>query len=937
MKKTITSVSIILMTLFFSSTALFCEDDPVKSLNAKLERAPDKKKAAILNELSELALNSDLETASQYANQALLLARQFKQDKQEALALDALGKILIYKGKYHNALSHFIASDFIYKRLNDREYLARSYRLQGVVYRNLHGYFMAMKNYEKSLALFIELDNKVEIAKLYNNMGSIYNSQALYQEALEHYQKSLAIFEELGNMFAVAKLLNNIAHIYNEFFSSKKAMKYAQRALDISTEINHKRMLFTSLDTIGFIYKEREEYDKALEYYNRALELQKSLGDKKKLALLLTNLGNIYQNTGKYQKALEYHFESEKTFEEISDGPGKIFVYNNIGQTYLLLKDYKQSEFYFTAGHTLIEDSKNAIDKGAVRDNYRFTSELYAATGNYQEAYYYHVEYQKVIDTIYTENANKMAVAMDNKFFEEQQQKERALRNKNIQLVLFICLLVLIIAIGVLLYIRFRLKVNQHEMRGRINFFMNLAHEIKTPLTLIRSYFFRCAKNLTPSDGVDIIQFNLDTLIGYISNFFTLEKMERGEVIYNHNQNININNICEKITALTESACDEKGISIWYDGPVKDIFVQIDPDAMNTILYNLLQNAVKYTETGGQVEVRLKETNRKIQLTVRDTGIGIAPENLPSIFRPFSRLMEDKSKVEGLGLGMSIVKNIVNQIDAGIEIKSKPGEGTECTILFAKSDKTSGDNRDEYPEPPRVRIRKALEYKKIRHNKEKPTILIVEDEPDILCCIQELFIDAGYNAYTAENGKDALEKLETLPRPNVVVSDYMMHPMNGLVLLDTIRQNSDPSLSSLPFVFLSARSTNSDMINGLDKGAVEYIPKPFDDQKLVAQVSALVEYTKRKEQVIRRESTKITDEIKVLPINQDLCLKYGIPQKKKAILKLKQQGFTYKDIAHKMGITEGAVKAHMNTIKQKTEMYDVNQIIRLFFYDNDKE
>lgn len=941
MKKVKKKVLFQILVLFLCSF-LYGEEISVDSLKKKLEVSEDAERAVLFNELSQLLMDSDSQAAADYAEEALRWARQFNQDPAEARALENLGMIHNYTSDYKQALSYFENALIIYQELKDKEGLANSYRHIGSVYRERHKYSESMEYYKISLDIQIELGNQDQIGRALNNMGNIYNEQSRYHEALDYYQRALEIFKELKNDRAVAIILNNIAIIYKEFINSEKALKYCEQALEISKKTNSKRILSLTLNNMGFLYAELGKYSEALNLYEQSLNLLQELEYKERIAVTLNDIGWIYQKKGEYQKALDYHLQSAAIYEQISDELNIIGVYSKIGKAYLELENYELSRQYLEEAHSIILKHEHA-DKAAVWENYHYSSELYAASEEYKKAYEYYKSYRELRDTVFTENTSRFIIEMERKYNTAQREKEneRLKKENNLLIAFFAGGFLLLVFLSVLLYIRYRQKLKEQEMKGRVTFFMNLAHEIKTPLTLIRSYFSRYKKKQEPSEFLDLIQYNLDTLIGYILNFFTLEKLERGEILYDHSQTIDLDTACKKITALTESACEEKGISIFYEGPGKDTYIRIDPNGLNTILYNLLQNAVKYTNRDGQIEVLMKELDTKVQLIVKDTGIGIEPKDIDSVFKPFARLLENKHEIEGLGLGLSIVKRIIDQVGGRIEIKSKPGEGTECIILFSKTIPGSDDEKETNIELSQVKIRMPREYKKVRHYKTKPTILIVEDEPDILCGIQDLFLEAGYNAYTAANGKDALEKLEKMPEPDVIISDIMMDTMNGYTFFDYISNNNscnnisfDPPLNTVPFVFLSARSTVNEIIKGLRLGAVEFIPKPFDNDKLVARVDALVGYIRKREQAIRQESTKIMEEIKSIPINEKKCLEYNITDRQRDILRLRQQGLKYPEIADRFGIKDGGVRAQIHNIKEKTGMNDINMILQLFFYDN---
>lgn len=766
------------------------------------------------------------------------------------------------------------------------------------------------------------------------NLAMIQKYKKDSEKALCYFQQARSVFKENDDKEGLAGNLVKTALMHESKLNFSSAANFYKDSLAVQRELGNKREMASLMTKIGTLAGQRSLPLEALEYFLMALDIYRESENVEAISLRLTSTGKIYSKPEQYLIDLQQYLQSQDMLNPVDTGLNMIYVYNNIGKTYTELENFEKAEFYLNKAHQIIEKNSRA-EKAAVREHYLFFSQLYSELGQFEEAHGYLRSYIDLKDAIFTVDSDTMIKEMGKKYDNTQIALESGrVRKKFFQLLTFFSLgFILLFLAGVFFYLRYRQKLKEREMKRRINFFMNLAHEIKTPLTLIRSYFSRYAAKQKPSESLELIGTNLDSLINYILNFFTLEKLERGQIIYNHEQKVNVHSVCEKMAALTESACEEKGLELTYEGTGAACFIRIDPDALNTILFNLLQNAVKYTGRGGKIQVVLQEHGNKVKLTIKDTGIGIDDKDLTSVFKPFARLLADKRRIGGLGLGLSIVKNIIDQIRGRIELKSKAGEGTACTVFFEKSPAGADEVAADTVELSQISVQKTVEYKPVSYKKSRPTILIVEDEPDLLYCLQELFLEELFNAYTAVNGKDALEKLKTIPKPDVIIADIMMDVMNGYVLFDYIRQSA--SYNSIPFVFLSARTADSEILKGLGLGAVEYIPKPFDNKKLVARVRAIIGYTRKKEQSIRKESTKIAQDIKCMPISEKVCLKFDITDRQKDILRLKQQGFKYNKIAETLGISTGAVKAQVHLIKKKTDINDINTLLQMFFYNTD--
>jgi DNA-binding response OmpR family regulator/two-component sensor histidine kinase len=312
--------------------------------------------------------------------------------------------------------------------------------------------------------------------------------------------------------------------------------------------------------------------------------------------------------------------------------------------------------------------------------------------------------------------------------------------------------------------------------------------------------------------------------------------------------NLTDENIAHLISTSVDSfqwLAKKKDISIKVDLESADIIMQADKVKMQTIINNLIANAIKYTPEEGQIDIQLKRLVNKerhsIQISVTDTGDGILPEELSHIFDKFYRIDdENTTSIEGTGIGLSLVKELIDLMQGSIDVRSTYGEGTsfiiELPIIEAKSTRHVIDKRIEKF----VDIYKKVATTKGPNNEGSPIVLIVEDNRDIVGYLISL-LRTDYTIHVAADGEEGVEKaLEIIP--DLIISDIMMPKKDGLTLCAELKANE--KTNHVPIILLTAKAEFEDRIEGLETGADAYIMKPFKKEELLVRLRQLSELRK---------------------------------------------------------------------------------------------
>ena len=379
----------------------------------------------------------------------------------------------------------------------------------------------------------------------------------------------------------------------------------------------------------------------------------------------------------------------------------------------------------------------------------------------------------------------------------------------------------------------------EHEMHeAKIKFFTTIAHEIRTPVSLIIGPLEKImhAHMELPSvvrDDLNIIDRNSQRLLFLVNQLLDFRKVEQeGLKMKFARQNIKqmLKAVCERF----EPSITHNGSRMEVEYPSDDFTAVIDNESVTKLVSNLLTNANKYTKDYVKVSCTVQPNQHSFVIKVTDNGIGISKEEQKKVFRPFYQSMDNKP---GTGIGLSIVKNIVEGHHGSIEIESEVGKGTSfiVTLPIEQPEETmTAESPATNPSIPEGIVPETLP---LPSDKEKPTILIVDDNEEMLNFLSSSFAEKAVTI-TAEDGIQALEKLKE-NEVTLIISDWMMPRMDGIELCKTVRANQ--ITSHIPFILLTAKTDNNSKIEGMDCGADAYIEKPFSVQYLDACIKNLVD------------------------------------------------------------------------------------------------
>lgn len=376
-----------------------------------------------------------------------------------------------------------------------------------------------------------------------------------------------------------------------------------------------------------------------------------------------------------------------------------------------------------------------------------------------------------------------------------------------------------------------------HE--AKIKFFTMIAHEIRTPVSLIIGPLEKIMKSSIPMpavlrDDLNIIDRNSQRLLFLVNQLLDFRKVEQEGITMRYaSQNIRqlLQAVCERFKPFIT----QHGAHLEVECPDADFTAMVDSEAITKMISNLLTNASKYTKDKVVLSCIVQPEQHTFVVKVTDNGIGISKEDRKRIFKPFFQAMDNKP---GTGIGLSIVKSIVESHNGCIEVESEINKGSSFIVTLpieqVGAEVQEGEAGVLNPVIPEDILSETLP---VMSSKNKPLMLIVDDNEEMLNFLSSSF-SAQYSILTAEDGMEALEKLKE-HEVTLIVSDWMMPRMDGVEFCKALR--ADQSISHIPFILLTAKTDTNSKIEGMDCGADAYIEKPFSVQYLEACIKNLLD------------------------------------------------------------------------------------------------
>ena len=374
------------------------------------------------------------------------------------------------------------------------------------------------------------------------------------------------------------------------------------------------------------------------------------------------------------------------------------------------------------------------------------------------------------------------------------------------------------------------------ELKSR--FFTNISHEFRTPLSVILGIANRLEKHpdQTVYSNVGLIQKNTNILLSLINQILDLVKLEAGELQIDYVQ-ADIMAFVHRIVDGIKPLAESKGVQVKVSCKPEALMIDLDQNKTFRILANLLSNAIKFTPSKGAINIEARVVGESLKIAICDTGRGIPRENLPFIFDRFYQV--DSSTVregEGTGIGLNFTKELVEVLSGTIEVQSVVNQGTTFTVTLPIQRKAALTDIQDLAATDSLMI--PAQTMATTNKAESaglddlPLVLIIEDNADITKLLR-LILSSEYKLVTAANGQVGIDQAKALV-PDLVLSDVMMPVKDGVQVLRELK--NDPITSHIPIIMLTAKADLQSRLEGLRRGADDYVSKPFHEAELKLRI-----------------------------------------------------------------------------------------------------
>ncbi len=571
----------------------------------------------------------------------------------------------------------------------------------------LGNYDEALFYFNKAILLFNDLKDSTWLGKVNNNIAVVNWGLGNSNEALKYYHIALKIRKANNDQRGISTILNNIGQIYSDWGLYSEAMKYHNKALEIALEIDDKDAIAYSYSNVGNCYKDLNNLETALEYYYRGYEilLEKDENNRSN-SLFSANIGNVYSKMNKLDSALLYFQKSLEYAHRINNMNRIATAEYNMGSIFLKTNKIKSADYYINLSYQhSLEKNYSAL----IKDNLFALSEIEEKRGNQAKALQLFKAASELKDSLFNKEKILKLTDLQIKFNLEQEQNENLLLRKNNEiqqviiqkhkstnLILIIGSLLIFIVLGFMIRSiislkKLSLKLENSEKKllaanaDKDKFFTIIAHDLKSPfngflgITEILATQFNELSGERVQTLINALKDSALKMYALLEGLLQWAQIQSGKMNYNF-EPLNLFEKVNKVTALLATNSLDKKIDI-SNRVDKNAIVFADQKSVETVLRNLISNAIKFTNPGGFVSIESEVKAEEIVVSISDNGVGMSEKAKNNLFRiAVNPSTSGTNNESGTGLGLILCKELIENNKGEIKVESEPGKGS--TFIF---------------------------------------------------------------------------------------------------------------------------------------------------------------------------------------------------------------------------------------------------------------
>lgn len=683
------------------------------------------------------------------------------------------------------------------------------------------------------------------------------------KKSLDFAQKALIIATKNNDDLIASKAYNLIGLNFEEFSDYQKAIEYYTKGLVLANKVNNDTVKGWLNNNLGNVYCYRKiDFHKGIKHYKEGLKYSIQHNDEYEIMFSKLNIGSAYFAVEDFSNGIQYFNEVKDYVDKNGDIESKISLNSNFGLYYNSINNNKKAEEYYLKAVQFCEQNDIELIKSNASDVYHDISNFYFKIKNFEKAHFYLLKHDQLQDEIYNEERlNEVKVGgmqiehdeINRKI--DQIEKEKEIQAEKLQANrVFVILLAIIFFILLLLLLslirnnKFKVKINEELKRTnnelliakekaeeasqlKTQFISTISHELRTPLygvVGITDIILDEHKELKNSPHLKSLKFSAKYLLSLVNDILKVYKIEENQVVLEDA----VFNIQDELMVIKDSLYflavkNNNQIFIDVDNSIPEVLVG-DKIRLSQIFINLMSNSLKFTENGRVVVkadfIEKIGTKCYLKFQVIDNGIGIAKEDQNKVFEKFVQVYRKEDDYQGTGLGLTIVKKLVELFNGTIQLESEEGKGTTITFTLPLDSDVSRaksiiDNLD-------VDLSARKEYK----------ILVVEDNKINQVVTKKLLENNHFKCNIVDDGYAALE-LISKTHFDAILMDINMPIINGFETSKLIRQKGIQT----PIIAVTAFDKQDIEEKIIDAQIDEVIVKPFESHKLFETIKRLVD------------------------------------------------------------------------------------------------
>ncbi|MFM2136814.1 MAG: hypothetical protein RL021_2214 [Bacteroidota bacterium] len=691
-----------------------------------------------------------------------------------------------------DALSEALKNDY-------RRGIALAIREKSSCHLQQQHFKQALTGYTEAIQFFSSLEDLSGQISCHHEIASIYRMLGDFPSSLLHVLEKLRLYTSITDSRGIAGCYNEIGDVHLLLSDLPEAIDWYKKAVKIFEGLKDRQESIACYYRLGHAFILSDEEDRALYYLLRASNALAESSDLDLKTRTLAGLAQLYTRQKEYEQALNHFNQALRIAKTGASLPVMIRLEKSMGELYLELTQYDKA----------IEILQQAVEKSSGLPPDPDTVQLhgllataYERIGDFGQALFHHKQFHGLDKQVTSEAVSLKTKAMHFRFDLEELRKQK--------------------------------EIAELSDKLKEQFLANVSHEIRTPMNGVigmAHLLNRTQPTREQQEYIDAIKDSANNLMVIINDILDFSKINAGKIEFTRSE-FSLRELVRGVLQVLKVKADEKRLqlTVTIDYHAKDLLIG-DPIRLNQILMNLIGNAVKFTDKGRVAidirQVREKEGVCRLRFTISDTGIGIPEDRLMNIFESFEQAGNNKRRHEGTGLGLTIVKQLVELQGGTVGVKSRPGEGSEFAFELPF---TIGQETDEVKPVRAITAAEPADLSSLR-------ILVVEDNRINQLLVRNMLKQHGIERIDAtDNGREAIRLLET-ESFDLVLMDIQLPDMNGYEITRIIRSRLPVGKRDIPVIALTADASEKVRSAALAAGMDDYLVKPYSPEELLTKLS----------------------------------------------------------------------------------------------------